>query len=55
MCPHSSESQPYLGLHQKKHDQQVKRGDLICTGETSHGVLHPDVEAVQPGEGFRET
>jgi len=34
----SPESQPYCGLHQKKHGQQVKRGDpalLLCTGETS--------------------
>ena len=37
MCPLSSESQLYPGLHQKKCGQQGKRGDpalLLCTGET---------------------
>ena len=48
MCPHSPGSQCYPGLHQKKHGQQVKGGDpapLLCTGVTSPGVLHPDVES----------
>ena len=48
MCPHSPEGQPYPGLHQKKCGQQVEGGDpapLLCTGETSPGVLHPDVES----------
>jgi len=45
--PSEPESQPYPGLHQKKHGQQVKGGDsalLLCTGETSPKVLHADVE-----------
>jgi len=45
--PHSSESQLYPGLHQKKHGQQDKGGDpdpLLCAGEPSPGILCPDVE-----------
>ena len=45
VCPRSSESQPYLGLHQKKCGPQVEGGDpapLLCTGETSPGVLCPE-------------
>ena len=48
MCPPSPESQPYPGLHQKKCGQQVRGGDsdpLLCAGETSPGVLHPDVKS----------
>ena len=48
MCPCSTENQPDSGLHQKKHGQQIKGGDpapLLCTGETSSGVLPPDVES----------
>lgn len=33
-----------------KEAHEVERGNLICTGETSHGVLCPDIEAVQLGE-----
>ena len=66
MCSHSPESQPYLGLHQKKHDQQVEGCDpapLLYTGEASPGVLCPDVESsvqercqpvgVHPEEGHK--
>jgi len=48
VCPHSLESQPYPGLHQKKHGQQVEGGDpapLLCSGDTSCGVLCPDVKS----------
>ena len=44
MCARSPEGQPYIALHQKKCDQQVKGGDsdpLLCSGETSSGVLCP--------------
>ena len=47
MCLHSPESQPCPGLHQKKHDQ-VEGGDpapLLCAGETSTGLLCPDVKS----------
>lgn len=48
-CNHTTP--PYSGLHPKKHGQQVKGGNpapLVCTGETSPGVPHPDVaSAVQ--------
>ena len=48
MHPCSPESQPYPGLHQKKCGQQGEGGDpipLLCIGETSPGVLCPDVES----------
>ena len=41
------ESQLYPGLHQKC-GQQIEGGDpahLLCAGETSSGVLCPDVES----------
>jgi len=48
MSPFSLESQLYLGMHQKKHGQQVEGDDpapLLCSGDASPGVLHPDVES----------
>jgi len=47
MCIHSPEGQVYPGLHQKQHGQQVEGWDaalLLCSGETSPGVLHPALE-----------
>ena len=49
MCPQSTESQLYLGLHQKQCGQQGKGGypaALLCVGENSPGVLHPDMESL---------
>ena len=55
MCPRSPENQPDPGLQQKKSSQQIKGGDpapLLCTGEVSPGVLHPDLESsVEEGHG----
>ena len=55
ICPHSPESQPYPGPHQKKHGQQGKGGDptsLLCAGKASPGALLPHVEtSVQERHG----
>ena len=43
----SPEGQPYLGLHEKKHGQQVKGGDsapMLCSDETPTGVLRLALE-----------
>jgi len=48
MCAHSPEDQPYPGLHQKQHGQQVKEGDsapLLRSGESPPGVLCPALES----------
>ena len=47
MCTRSPEGQPYAGLHEKQHGQQVKGGDsspLLHSAETSPGVLRPALE-----------
>jgi len=47
MCGHSPGGQPCPGLHQEKRGQQVKGDDsapLLCSGETSPGVLCPPLE-----------
>lgn len=49
VCPYSTESQLYLGLHQKKGGQWVEVGDpapLFFTGDSSPGLLHPLVESL---------
>ena len=48
LCPHCPESQPHPELHPKKRGQQGKGGytaSLLCSGETSAGVLRPDGES----------
>jgi len=48
MCIRNLESQPYHGLHHKKHGQQVKGSAsaiLLHSGETPPGVLHPALES----------
>jgi len=54
-CPYNPESQTSPGPHQKKHGKQGEGYDpapLFCAGETSPGVLHPDVElSVQKRRG----
>jgi len=48
MCSHSPESHPYFGLRKQNSGQKGKGGDpapLLCSGETSPGVLHSDVES----------
>lgn len=45
-CTCNPEGQMYSGLHWKKCDQQVKRGDftsLCCSYETSPRILCPDL------------
>ena len=40
----------YPGLHQKKHGQQVNRGDsapLLYSGETPPEVLHPALRPLE--------
>jgi len=47
MCLHSPEGQPYPGLHQEKHGQQVKGGHsapLLRSGESPPGALSPALE-----------
>ena len=47
MCTCSPEGQSSPRLNQKKHGQQVEGGHsapLLCSGETSLGVLHPALE-----------
>jgi len=57
LCPSSPQSQPYPGLRQKKHGQQVKGSDpapLLCPDETSPGALrweHRDEKAFRYLEG----
>lgn len=44
MCSSSPENKLYLGLHQKRHGQQVEGGDcysLLCFCETPSAVQHP--------------
>jgi len=53
----SPEGQPYPGLNQKQHGQQVEGGDsapLLRSGETPPGVLRPALEpSAQKRHGFK--
>jgi len=55
MCACSPESQPYPGLHQVNHGQQVEGGDsapLLRSRDTPPGALHPALEPLaQEGHG----
>ena len=47
LCAYSPEGQPYPGLHQEEHGQQVEGGDsapLLHSVETPPRVLHPALE-----------
>ena len=47
LCTHSPEGQPYPRLHQRESGLQVEGRDsapLLCSGETSPGVLRPVLE-----------
>jgi len=51
MCAGSPEGQVCPGLHEEKHGQQDEGGDsasLLCSGETSPGVLHSALEPSAP-------
>ena len=55
MCAGSPEGQPCPGLHQEKRGQPVERGDsapLLCSGETSPGVLRSALEPSAQGDGI---
>ena len=48
MCPLSPDNKTYPELHQKKHGQQIKRGDPaspLHADEISAEVLYPDAES----------
>jgi len=55
MSAYNPESQPYHGLHQKKHGKQIKGGgsaSQLHSGESQPGVLRPALEpSAQDGHG----